>query len=173
MTELWDLYDENRQPLGRTHARGVPLEKGTFHLVVEIWVITDDGHILIDQRQSDKYRGGLWECTGGAVIAGEDMITGAQRELREELGIEAEIEKLQLIYTYKHDDFFVDTYVLMKNIDLEALNFQEDEVTDAKLVMFNELISLQEKGQLAEDDARFNAYRDVLREYAEKTSRSD
>jgi hypothetical protein len=45
MTELWDLYDENRQPLGRTHVRGVPLEGGTFHLVVEIWFITDDGHI--------------------------------------------------------------------------------------------------------------------------------
>jgi hypothetical protein len=32
------------------------------------------------------------------------MITGAQRELWEKLEIEAEIEKLQLVYTYKHNE---------------------------------------------------------------------
>jgi 8-oxo-dGTP pyrophosphatase MutT (NUDIX family) len=86
----------------------------------------------------------LWECTGGAVVAGEDSITGAIRELQEELGIEAEKDELQLINTNRHPEFFVDTYVLRKNIDLEALRFQEDEVTDAKLVTFDELINMQE-----------------------------
>jgi 8-oxo-dGTP pyrophosphatase MutT (NUDIX family) len=145
MTELWDLYDENRRPLGRTHVRGVPLDEGTFHLVVEIWVITDDGLILIDKRHPDKYRGGLWECTGGAVVAGEDSRTGALRELYEELGIEADKNELRLISSYRHPGFFVDTYVLRKNIDLGALRFQEDEVTDAKLVTFDELINMQDK----------------------------
>ena len=26
--ELWDLYDENRIPLGRTHPRGEPVPEG-------------------------------------------------------------------------------------------------------------------------------------------------
>ena len=32
--ELWDLYDENRIPLGRTHPRGGPVPEGTYHLAV-------------------------------------------------------------------------------------------------------------------------------------------
>ena len=32
--ELWDLYDEHRAPLGRTHQRGLPLAPGEYHLAV-------------------------------------------------------------------------------------------------------------------------------------------
>ena len=26
--ELWDLYDKDRRPLGRTHQRGLPVPRG-------------------------------------------------------------------------------------------------------------------------------------------------
>ena len=37
--ELWDLYDENRIPLGRTHPRGTPLPEGTYHLAVIVVIL--------------------------------------------------------------------------------------------------------------------------------------
>lgn len=40
MAEYWDLYDTNRQPLGRTHLRGLPLDKDTYHVVVSVWTVS-------------------------------------------------------------------------------------------------------------------------------------
>ncbi len=40
--EVWDLLDENREPLGRTHFRGDELEPRTFHTVISF----DREHVL-------------------------------------------------------------------------------------------------------------------------------
>lgn len=39
MTELWDLYTENRISLNKKHVRGIPISKGEYHIVVDIWTI--------------------------------------------------------------------------------------------------------------------------------------
>lgn len=54
MSELWDLYDKYRKPLNKIHTRGVPLSKGEYHIVVDIWTINKDGKILIDKRHPNK-----------------------------------------------------------------------------------------------------------------------
>ena len=164
MPEILDLYDKNRKLTGRTHVRGVPIEEGTFYLVADIWTVTYDGHILIDKRHPDKPFGGMWECTGSAVTAGEDSITGAVRELWEELGIEASKDELRLIDSCRCSKKFVDTYLLRKNIDLQALRLQKEEVTEEKLVTFEELEKIIENKQLDISSGRFNEYKDILLE---------
>lgn len=52
-------------------------------------VIRRDGRILIAKRPDSAHQGGLWEFPGGKLEPGEDRYAGLQRELREELGIEA------------------------------------------------------------------------------------
>ncbi len=52
--ELWDLYDKNRNLTGKKHIRGEALEKGLYHLVVEIWTIDKMGNILLTQRHPSK-----------------------------------------------------------------------------------------------------------------------
>jgi hypothetical protein len=44
MSELWDVYDKNRNKTGRTHERGKPLLKGHYHLVVcvDTWLFKKD-----------------------------------------------------------------------------------------------------------------------------------
>ena len=37
--EIWDLYDANRQPLGRTIVRGESLADGEYYICGEIWVM--------------------------------------------------------------------------------------------------------------------------------------
>jgi mutator protein MutT len=54
-------------------------------------VIERDGLILIGQRKSSGRHPLKWEFPGGKVEPGEDPHTALARELREELGIEAEI----------------------------------------------------------------------------------
>ena len=58
--ELWDLYDENRNLLGKTHVRGVPLQEGEYHLVTDIWMVRPDGKLLITKRHPKK----IWAICG-------------------------------------------------------------------------------------------------------------
>lgn len=53
-------------------------------------IIERDGKILLAQRPAHADQAGLWEFAGGKVEPGESQPQALARELREELGIEAE-----------------------------------------------------------------------------------
>lgn len=96
--ELWDLYNENRKLTGRDHIRGEAVPQGYYHLVVHVWIRNSNGEYLISQRSSDRPTCPLmWECVGGSVLKGEDSLTGALRETREEVGIALLLEDGKLI----------------------------------------------------------------------------
>ena len=44
--ELWDVYDKDRNKVGRKHERGTPLPDGDYHLVVSIWIVNSRQEIL-------------------------------------------------------------------------------------------------------------------------------
>ena len=80
--EVWDLFDENRRPLGKQAGRREPIVKGEFHIVVVVCVINEQNEILLTLRSPDKEKyPGTWENTGGALEAGEESRTAAVREL--------------------------------------------------------------------------------------------
>ncbi len=98
--ELWDLYNENRELTGRDHIRGEEVPQGFYHLVVHIWIRNSKGEYLISQRSADRPTCPLmWECVGGSVLKGEDSLTGALRETREEVGLPLSPEDGKLIYS--------------------------------------------------------------------------
>jgi len=136
MQELWDLYDRERKKIGKLHTRGIPLETGTYHIVVNVWIVNSNNEILVTQRHPDKELwGGFWECSAsGAVIAGEDSLQGAIRETKEEIGIDLLPSEAVLIETLIRKDDIRDTYLFKKDIVLEDLVFHPDEVVDAKWV---------------------------------------
>ncbi|MDF3830130.1 MULTISPECIES: pyrimidine (deoxy)nucleoside triphosphate diphosphatase [unclassified Pseudocitrobacter] len=53
-------------------------------------IIEQNGQILLAQRPSHADQAGLWEFAGGKVEQGESQPEALIRELREELGIEAQ-----------------------------------------------------------------------------------
>ena len=51
MTERWDILNEQGVLTGKTAVRGIgALKPGEYHLVVHIWILSDDGKILIQKR---------------------------------------------------------------------------------------------------------------------------
>jgi len=54
-------------------------------------VIEKDGKVLIAKRRAGDRHGGRWEFPGGKIDDGETPESCLKRELKEELGIEAEI----------------------------------------------------------------------------------
>lgn len=91
--ELWDLYTRDRQSTGERHVRGEKMPPERYHLVVHVWIRNSRGEWLISQRSATCHQHPLkWECAGGSVIAGEDSLTAALREVAEEVGVQLDPE---------------------------------------------------------------------------------
>ena len=130
--ELWDLYDEHRRPLGRTHPRGTPVPEGTYHLAVIVVIVNSKGEVLLTRRAPVKAAcPGWWENTGGAVLAGETPLQAIVRELREETGLLAVQEEFTLLLREDcRRDCHFDIFALTRDVAVEDIRFQPEE-TDA------------------------------------------
>ena len=96
--EIWDLYNENRELLGKDHIRGEQLPIDGYHLVVHVWIRNSKGEYLISQRSANRPTNPLmWECVDGSVVKGEDSLQGVLREVKEEVEIDLLPEKGQVV----------------------------------------------------------------------------
>lgn len=91
---------------GRPTAYPVVSKKAPVpHRDVAVALLYDDaGRLLVQQRPEDKMLGGLWELPGGKVEPGERPDAAVVREVREELGVEAEAGPLaaRVEHAYSH-----------------------------------------------------------------------
>lgn len=150
MNEYWDLYDEQRRPLGRTHRRGVPLEEGTYHVVVAVWTVNSKGKLLLTLRSPDKeLLPNLWENTSGSAVSGEGSRQAALRELEEETGIVIGDEQIEFIGTAVKAASFVDIYLVTLNAGQDTVRLQEGETIDWRWVTLSDLDRMFEEGLLA------------------------
>jgi 8-oxo-dGTP diphosphatase len=66
-----------------------PASSIRIHVVAGL-LLDSQGRVLLAQRPEGKHLAGLWEFPGGKCEPGESATMALVRELREELGIEAE-----------------------------------------------------------------------------------
>lgn len=144
--EMWDILDEDGNRTGRTIIRGKELKEGEYHLVVHIWIINSSGEILIQKRSDHlKFAPGIWATTGGSAVQGEDSITAACREVKEELGID--INPINKPIRYIRKNSLTDIWVVKNDINLNDLKLQKEEVSDVKWVTIEELKLMIQKGE--------------------------
>ncbi|PLR80342.1 DNA mismatch repair protein MutT [Bacillus canaveralius] len=148
--ELWDIYDINRNKTRRKHKRGVPLSAGDYHLVVHVWLVNKKGEILLTKRQQNKPHPNLWECPGGSVLAGENSLEGAIREVKEEIGIDLSKCNGKLIKSERRDVFndFYDAWLFNQSVEITDITLQQEEVSDVKWVTKSELEHIYKSNNL-------------------------
>jgi isopentenyldiphosphate isomerase len=146
--ELVDLYDENRLPLGKTAERSASKGPGELRLVVHVCVFDRRGRLLIQQRAAEKFIfPNLWDVSvGGGVDAGETSRRGAEREVREELGVSLDLSGLRPSVTVNFDGGFDDFYILTKDLSLEGLTLQEEEVQAVRWASLEEILDMLGRG---------------------------
>jgi len=66
----------------------------------------DRSKILIDKRLPKGEFGGFWEFPGGKLEENEDAIACIHREIREELGIEIEVDEHLITVEQNYGDHF-------------------------------------------------------------------
>lgn len=137
--ELWDAYDAMGRKTGGTLVRGEKVPAGLYHLVVHIWYRNKKGELLVQRRALSRAMPGLWACTGGSALQGEDSEAALLRESREEMGIEPELSRAARVLSYTTADTLTDVYLVPYEGDAAQLRLQEEEVMDAKWISPEEL----------------------------------
>lgn len=145
--EMWDLIDIDKNKTGETHARinESTIPAGRYHIVVEIWTINEKKEMLLTRRHPNKHYPLMWECTGGSVVAGEESVEGAYRELFEETGIKAKEGSLIYLGDVIKPRAIMENYLCLVNSNEVTLRLQEEEVVDAKWISLDELYTVKDE----------------------------
>ena len=143
--ELVEEVDELGNVL-RVVTRAEMRAKNLRHRCTYIGVVSSDGRLLVHQRSPDKEVHPSWwdVCAGGVCTAGESWDGSAQRELREELGIDAPLEHLGS-GTWEEDGggAALVGHVYVARSD-GPFTFDDGEVVQARFVTLAELDALVE-----------------------------
>lgn len=148
--ELWDGYFKDGSKANITLIRGNPIPKGLFHLVSEVLVRHVDGTYLLMRRDNGKtaYPGYFESTAGGSALKGEDKISCAKRELKEETGLTA--GKLEQITRVADDEtrtiYF--EFVCETDCDKSSVTLQEGETSAYVWVSARELKDYIKQGKL-------------------------
>ena len=137
--ELWDIYDANRRPTGRTHRRGDPMPPGDYHLVVHVWIRSGEKYFITRRAPEKEVAPLIWEVTGGSALVGEDSLAAALREVKEETGITLCPENGMVFESIRRDDNFADVWLFRQEVSLEDFVPQPGETIDARLATPEEL----------------------------------
>lgn len=141
-----DVLDENGNKTGEVVSREEVHKLGLWHKCVHIWIVNSKGEVLLQKRSSEKKTNpNKWTtATSGHLSAGDSSIEGAIRELGEEIGLQAKAEELQYLFTVKDetvkeyrgetilDNEITDVYLMRKELDIQNLKLQEEEVSSVK-----------------------------------------
>ena len=149
MEEYFDVLDENGNKTGKTKLRSLVHRDGDWHKAVHIWIVNDKNEVLLQKRSPNKdSHPNMWDISSaGHLSAGDDSISGAIREIKEELGVDVYAEQLKLIGIRKKagkytstfiNSEFNDIYLLRLSLDLNKIVLQEEEVSEVKYVPLEE-----------------------------------
>lgn len=151
--EVWDLYDKNRNLLGKSHLRGEKIPKDCYHLVVNVWIKNKKGEYLITKRSGRRLTYPLmWECVTGSVLKGEESIDGAVREVKEEVGIDLDGSKGRLLFSKVRKNIdgidyndILDVWLFEYDGEVDLCNATTDEVEEVALMNKEDIEKLKEQ----------------------------
>lgn len=145
--EVRDLVNRYRQKTGQTIKKGEQIPEGYYIQVVCICIQNKKGEYLVQKRTKEK--NGKYGITSGHVLAGENSVDAILREIKEETSIELTKNDIKLVKSKKEeqDQLFVDIYYAKKEIDIENLNIQKEEVEELKWISEKEIERLYKQGE--------------------------
>ena len=181
MSEFFDVLDENGNKIGKTKLRSEVHRDGDWHKAVHIWIINDNGEILLQRRcaTKDSNPNMLDVSCAGHLSAGDDSLSGAVRELKEELNIDARPSELKFMKTIKRSSKYTDTfvnnefddlYILKTDRKIEDMEFQKEEIFEIFYVSYKDFKRMVEDRQpdLLRHDEEFEILFDLFNEKLDK-----
>jgi isopentenyldiphosphate isomerase len=148
--EYLDVLDEEGNLTGYKKLRTDVHNNEDWHRLVFVWVINSQGELLIQKRSSTKDANpGKWDVAcGGHVIAGDNSLLTAVKEMEEELGINVLEKSLEFLFNAKEIQKFdgnkihkchADVYLFKSDMKISDLILQKEEVDEVKFIPWKEV----------------------------------
>lgn len=163
-SELVDVIDAEGRTIGvvsRREMRGQRLP----HRCTYILVFNQRGEVFIHQRTVTKdVFPSFWDvAVGGVLAAGEGFDEGARRELREELGIEAEP---QALFPFRYEDERTVVVGMVYRVEHDGpFRLQPEEIVGGEFVAVQEVLRRADKEPFCPDGMA------AFRQWLEKEAR--
>ncbi|MBR2248804.1 MAG: NUDIX hydrolase [Bacilli bacterium] len=113
--EILDLYDDKFNKINETIVRGDIPSKGKNIMLSVSFIINKNNEYLI--QKTSKEKGSKYSSTGGHVTHNEDALSTIIRELKEELDIDTNSNKIKHITTFKYPNKSLIFNVYLLEID--------------------------------------------------------
>lgn len=148
LQEVFDIVDRHDRVIGRATRQQCHADPSLIHRSVMILIFNDKDEILWQKRSQGKdlYPGQWGPSASGHVDAGEEYDRAAARELKEELGVELEMEYLgTFLFSYHREQEFSALYRAYSQGP-----FQPDviEVEDIRFLSLSTLLELEAQQEL-------------------------
>jgi isopentenyldiphosphate isomerase len=144
MDELIDILTSEGKPTQKKALKSEAHKNGWFHATVHIWLFTLDKKILLQKRaHTKKVFPGIWDISvAGHIVAGEEVLEAAKREIFEEIGLQLHDKELikigTRIHQVSHENGIQDNehhhiFIAELKASISQLTMQEEEVAGLEL----------------------------------------
>lgn len=128
--ELFYLVDNEDQVLGSIERQTAHQGKKQTHRSIFILIFNDKKELLLQKRSQNKDTfPGFWTVSvSGHVAYGQSYDEAAKREMREEVGLDLDLECIKKIYVEEEKEFaFIYTAKCSKQA---SVNFDQEEIEE-------------------------------------------
>lgn len=153
---LIDVLNDDGTTTGKVLPMRQVHEQSLWHAAAHAWIYSDTGKVLVQKRAMTKGNlPGEWDVSAaGHVDAGETILQAMKRELKEELGVDAEESQFEPVgmivshqmyekYQCEHREFWHVFFLELP--ETTTCNFNDGEVEEVRWLSFDEFIKLKSK----------------------------
>ena len=150
MEEKIDVLNELGEFTGKVATRDECHQKGLCHRAVYAFIIDKKENVLLQKRSANKKMWpNMWDVTvGGHVNSNEFGRQALIREVKEELGIDIKDDEIKYLIGSTSiskkeniiDKHYNECYLITKEIDIEKIDLQKEEVSEVKYFTKREIL---------------------------------
>ncbi len=164
--EYFDIYDKDGNHIGRALRQECHGNPALIHRTAHVIVFNQAGDAVLLQKRSENkdIQPGKWDtAVGGHLAEGEDYLSGACREMSEELGVKVEPEDLEHLFDMKiRNDIESEDVRIFGAVHDGPFDFQCEEIDEVRFWKWDELTAEDHSGIFTPNLCR---ELDRLREY--------
>ncbi len=169
--ELIEIVDENGNFTGQIMDKEEAHDKNLLHNEVGIFIINDDGKVLLQKRSANKrFSPNKWGLCAGHVEANESLENAALREIKEEVGLDITSKKLipygereiTISDSNSHITYF---YYIRCNKKENEFAIQTEELSEVKWFNIDEIITMIKEGKTSFKENRIKLFEKIKSDF--------
>ncbi len=169
--ELIEIVDENGNFTGQIMDKEEAHDKNLLHNEVGIFIINDDGKVLLQKRSANKrFSPNKWGLCAGHVEANESLENAALREIKEEVGLDITSKELipygereiTISDSNSHITYF---YYIRCNKKENEFAIQTEELSEVKWFNIDEIITMIKEGKTSFKENRIKMFEKIKSDF--------